>query len=201
MLEEDCSRERNSSVKAPGSDHEVGKDMTPQAGQVRDIQSTEAKDGHYKGKALFTSNVVAIRPSSFNSIDTPCMLCVMFYILTTKAAPSSPQDSEIEKESFHLPSHQPNSPAGLNLPRHLPQGCVGQSDRMLQKSTGAEAGGRLFHSHTRRNSEQPKQSRERRVKLEDSHSDWGQSCSDQDSVVLAQRQTHGPIKQNTEPRN
>lgn len=31
--------------------------------------------------------------------------------------------------------------------------------------------------------------------------DWGQTCRNQNSVVLAYRQTYKPTEQNTEPRN
>lgn len=174
MLEEDCSRERNSKCKGPG--------VRPGSGQGHDTpgwtgqghSSTEAKDGHYKGKALSSSATSCHSPpSSFNSIDTSPLHALCGALAITDHQGSSvwvPRTLRPKRKATYPPTSQ-TALLSLNLLRHLPQGCEGQSDRTLQRAQEQKLDGPgLSHSgHTRRNFEQPKQSWKRRVKLEDSH--------------------------------
>lgn len=62
MLEKTVPGRGTASAKALGSDQEVGKDMTPQAGQVRDTQSRGQRRSLQRKGLVFISNELPFAP-------------------------------------------------------------------------------------------------------------------------------------------
>ena len=148
--------------------------------------SPEARDGHYKGKVLSSSATSCHSPpSSFNSIDTSPLHALCGALAITDHQGSSvwvPRTLRSRRKATYPPT-TPTALLSLNLLRHLPQGWEVQSDR-----TGAEAGWTwalplwpYTQEHQTAKTILEKKSRAGGLTL----LDWGQSCRNQNSVVLA----------------
>ena len=146
--------------------------MTPQAGQVRDTQSTQAKDGHYKGKVLSSSATSCrLPPSSFNSTDTSPShaLCGALAITDHQGSAWGPRTLRSRRKTTYPPT-APTALLSLNLLGQLPQGREVQSDGAGKEHRSRSRWARALPLHPdTRNSKQPQQSWKRRVQLEDSH--------------------------------
>ena len=108
--------------------------MTPQAGQVRDTQSTQAKDGHYKGK-VSSPAATSCRspPSSFNSTDTSPShaLCGALASTDHQGSAWGPRTLRPRRKTTRPPT-APTALLSLNPLRQLPQGREVQSDRAVE---------------------------------------------------------------------